>query len=52
MAGLLYVRTGSAGTNPAVDIPDLGFTVPTGAGWTLLSESSPADADGPCHTLR
>lgn len=44
--GLLYVRTGNNGGDAAYLIPDLGFTVPTGATWTLLSASSPADADG------
>lgn len=46
MAGLLYVRTGSGGANPAVSIDDLGFTIPTGAGWTLLSVTSPSDPEG------
>lgn len=46
MAGLLYVRTGSNGGNAAVSIDDLGFTVPTGAGWTLLSASGPSDPEG------
>lgn len=45
MAGLLYVRTGNAGTDPAVAIDDLGITIPTGAGWTLLSESGPGDPE-------
>lgn len=43
MAGLLYVRTANAGTDPAVAIDDLGVTIATGAGWTLLSRSSPSD---------
>jgi hypothetical protein len=46
MAGLLYVRTSSAGTGPDVAIDDLGYTVVTGAGWTLLSSASPAAALG------
>jgi hypothetical protein len=43
---LLYVRTGNTGTDPAVAIDDLGVTIPTGASWTLLSVSSPADPEG------
>jgi len=43
---LLYVRTGSNGGNAAYLIPDLGFTVPTGASWTLLSASSPSSPSG------
>lgn len=46
MAGLLYVRTGGGGSNPAFMIDDLGFEVPTGAGWTLLAASSPPDPEG------
>jgi hypothetical protein len=46
MAKLLFVRTGNDGADADVLIADLGFTIPTGAGWTLLSESSPNDADG------
>lgn len=45
MAGLLYVRTGNTGTDPAVAIDDLGITIPTGASWTLLSESGPSDPE-------
>jgi hypothetical protein len=37
---LLYVRTGSGGTGPAVSVADLGITIATGAGWTLLSSST------------
>lgn len=46
MAGLLYVRTGNTGTDPAFAIDDLGVTIPTGASWTLLSVSSPGDPEG------
>lgn len=44
--GLLYVRTGNTGTDPDFLIDDLGFTVPTGASWSLLAASSPEDAEG------
>lgn len=46
MARRLFVRTGNNGANAAWLIPDLGITVPTGAGWTLLSASSPSSPDG------
>ena len=46
VATLLHVRTGNNGADAAVLIADLGFIVPTGASFTLLSESSPGDADG------
>lgn len=46
MAGLLYVRTGNTGTDPAVAIDDLGITIATGASWTLLSASAPGDPEG------
>lgn len=42
---LLYVRTSSGGTGPAVSIDDLGITIATGAGWTLLSSSSASAAE-------
>lgn len=44
--GLLYVRTGNNGTDPAYQVDDLGIQVPTGASWTLLSATSPADPEG------
>ena len=44
--GLLYVRTGNDGTDPAYQVDDLGIEIPTGASWTLLSASSPADPEG------
>ena len=40
----LYVRTGNNGSDPAVSIRDLGYIIPTGASWTLLSSSNPDDA--------
>jgi hypothetical protein len=40
----LYVRTSSGGTGPNVTLFDLGITIATGAGWTLLSA---ADGYGP-----
>jgi hypothetical protein len=45
LATLLYVRTGSAGTDPDVNLYDLGIVVPTSASWTLLSASLPNQAD-------
>lgn len=38
--GRLYVRTPHGGTDPAVEVEDLGFTVPTGSSWTELSASA------------
>lgn len=40
----LYVRTAAGGTGPDVTLFDLGITVSTGVGWTLLSA---ADGYGP-----
>lgn len=40
---LIWVRTGNGGADPAYLIQDLGFTVPTGAGWTALSAGSNRD---------
>lgn len=40
---LFWVRTGNNGADAAFTIDDLGYTVPTGAGWTALSEGSSAD---------
>lgn len=45
----LYVRTGSGGADPAVDVQDLGLPVATGATWLLLNaadEESPLGANG------
>ena len=39
----LWVRTGNNGTDPAFFVDDLGFEIPTGAGWTALTEGSQSD---------
>jgi len=44
MATRLYVRTGNTGTDPSVDVDDLGLTVPTASGWLLISASDPDQA--------
>jgi len=40
---LFWVRTGSNGTGPDVDLDDLGITIATSASWTVLSEGSSSD---------
>lgn len=42
----LFVRTGNAGADPAVQLDDLGITIPTGSSWTALLISSPAIPTG------
>jgi len=42
----LYVRTGNNGTDPDVDVLDLGITIPTGASWVELTAESAGDPDG------
>jgi hypothetical protein len=43
---LLYVRTAAGGTGPDVPLADLGVIISTSATWTLLSLSSPNQAEG------
>ena len=40
---LFWVRTGNNGADAAFTIDDLGITIPTGAGWTVLSEGDSGD---------
>lgn len=41
----LYVRTGNTGTDPDVDVLDLGITIATGASWVELTAGDDGDPD-------